>query len=108
MSVELKGRLEKRFGEKLPATLTFNYPTITAVSEYLGQRAEAVAEAGSVDGRPAAGREANGERPAGGESGSDRIDGLPAASRTDRAGATAAGTGDDDSEETLTALLEDR
>lgn len=40
MSVELKTRLEKRFGTRLPATLTFNYPTVMAVAGFLGERVE--------------------------------------------------------------------
>src|SRR5690606_22885969 len=39
----LKSRLEKRFGGRLPATLTFNYPTVAAVAEYLHGRAVALA-----------------------------------------------------------------
>src|SRR5690606_12130637 len=44
MSVELKTRLEKRFGTRLPATLTFNYPTVAAVAEYLHGRIDAAVE----------------------------------------------------------------
>lgn len=36
MSVELKTRLEKNVGQALPSTLTFNYPTITELAEYIG------------------------------------------------------------------------
>jgi acyl transferase domain-containing protein/NAD(P)-dependent dehydrogenase (short-subunit alcohol dehydrogenase family)/acyl carrier protein len=35
MSVELKGRLERSLGVPLPSTLTFNYPTIKALADYL-------------------------------------------------------------------------
>jgi phthiocerol/phenolphthiocerol synthesis type-I polyketide synthase D len=35
MSVELKGRLERSLGVPLPSTLTFNYPTIKALVDYL-------------------------------------------------------------------------
>jgi acyl transferase domain-containing protein/acyl carrier protein/ubiquinone/menaquinone biosynthesis C-methylase UbiE len=35
MAVELKGRLERSLGVPLPSTLTFNYPTIKALSDYL-------------------------------------------------------------------------
>jgi acyl carrier protein len=35
MSVELKTRLEKSIGQSLPSTLTFNYPTIAELAEYL-------------------------------------------------------------------------
>jgi NAD(P)-dependent dehydrogenase (short-subunit alcohol dehydrogenase family)/acyl carrier protein len=35
MSVELKGRLERSFSVPLPSTLTFNYPTIEALCDFL-------------------------------------------------------------------------
>jgi acyl transferase domain-containing protein/acyl carrier protein/2-polyprenyl-3-methyl-5-hydroxy-6-metoxy-1,4-benzoquinol methylase len=35
MSVQLKGRLEKATGYTLPATLTFTYPTVEALTNYL-------------------------------------------------------------------------
>jgi acyl carrier protein len=35
MSVELKGRLERSLGVPLPSTLTFNYPSIRALTDYL-------------------------------------------------------------------------
>ena len=35
MSVELKGRLERSLGVPLPSTLTFNYPTISKLADYL-------------------------------------------------------------------------
>ena len=35
MSVQLKGRLERAVGLALPATLTFTYPTVNALSAYL-------------------------------------------------------------------------
>ena len=35
MAVELKGRLERSLGLPLPSTLTFNYPTIRALTDYL-------------------------------------------------------------------------
>jgi hypothetical protein len=35
MSVDLKSRLEAATGLKLPTTLTFNYPTVSALVEYL-------------------------------------------------------------------------
>ena len=35
MSVELKGRLEAAVGRNLPSTLTFNYPNIAALAQYL-------------------------------------------------------------------------
>jgi len=38
MSVELKGRLQKAAGISLPSTLTFNYPSVCALSSYLLDR----------------------------------------------------------------------
>ena len=35
MAVELRGRLERSLGVPLPSTLTFNYPTIRALTDYL-------------------------------------------------------------------------
>jgi acyl transferase domain-containing protein/acyl carrier protein len=35
MSVELKSRLEKGLGHKLPTTLTFNYPTVEAIASFV-------------------------------------------------------------------------
>jgi hypothetical protein len=35
MSVELKGLLETAVGQSLPSTLTFNYPTIEDLTNYL-------------------------------------------------------------------------
>ncbi len=35
MSVQLKGRLEKSIGRVLPATLTFTYPTVHALTDFL-------------------------------------------------------------------------
>ena len=35
MSVELKGRLEIIFDRKLPATLTFNYPSVSAIATFI-------------------------------------------------------------------------
>jgi acyl transferase domain-containing protein len=35
MSVELKRRLERAYGRSLPATLTFNYPNVTALVAFL-------------------------------------------------------------------------
>ena len=35
MAVELKGRLERSLNVSLPPTLTFNYPTIEALANYL-------------------------------------------------------------------------
>ena len=36
MSVELRARLEKTLGRKLPSTLTFNYPSVQALASYIG------------------------------------------------------------------------
>lgn len=44
MSVELKTRLEKRFGTRLPATLTFNYPNVIAVAGFMEERVAAMVE----------------------------------------------------------------
>jgi acyl carrier protein len=44
MAVEFKGRLETDLGQWLPATLTFDYPNIEALSRYL------LSNVGSVDG----------------------------------------------------------
>ena len=35
MAVDLKTRLEAAVGHRLPSTLTFNYPTVTALAGYL-------------------------------------------------------------------------
>jgi acyl carrier protein len=35
MSVDLKSRLERSLGRKLPTTLTFNYPTVEAMADFL-------------------------------------------------------------------------
>jgi myxalamid-type polyketide synthase MxaE and MxaD len=35
MSVDLKSRLEASIGQPLPTTLTFNYPSVSAIAEYL-------------------------------------------------------------------------
>lgn len=35
MAVDLKARLEAATGQRLPSTLTFNYPTVTALAGYL-------------------------------------------------------------------------
>jgi len=37
MVVELRARLERRAGHELPATLTFNYPNVTALAKFLGK-----------------------------------------------------------------------
>jgi hypothetical protein len=35
MAVELRGRLERSLSVPLPSTLTFNYPTIRTLADYL-------------------------------------------------------------------------
>ncbi len=35
MSVEFKGQIEVAVGVDLPSTLTFNYPNIAALADYL-------------------------------------------------------------------------
>jgi hypothetical protein len=37
MSVELKRRLERGVGRKLPSTLTFNYPNAAALASFLAR-----------------------------------------------------------------------
>jgi acyl transferase domain-containing protein/acyl carrier protein len=49
MSVELKGRLENGIGRKLPTTLTFNYPSVSAIADFLSCE-----QAGPAESRPAA------------------------------------------------------
>jgi acyl carrier protein/NADP-dependent 3-hydroxy acid dehydrogenase YdfG len=38
MSIEIKGRLEASVGQSLPSTLVFNYPTVSALAEYLAKQ----------------------------------------------------------------------
>jgi NAD(P)-dependent dehydrogenase (short-subunit alcohol dehydrogenase family)/acyl carrier protein len=52
MSVELKSRLEGAVGRALPSTLTFNYPNVGALTDYLMR--EVLAEAPSPPASPAA------------------------------------------------------
>lgn len=42
MSVELKTRLERRFHRNLPNTLTFNYPNVAALANFLAPEAEVI------------------------------------------------------------------
>jgi hypothetical protein len=35
MSVELKNALERAFGRRLPSTLTFNYPSVNALAQFI-------------------------------------------------------------------------
>jgi acyl carrier protein len=37
MAVELRSRLQKRSGKPLPSTLTFNYPSAAALTQFLEQ-----------------------------------------------------------------------
>ena len=46
MSIELKRRLEAGIGQSLPSSLTFNYPTIDALTTFLGSLAGASPVAG--------------------------------------------------------------
>ncbi|ODS52931.1 MAG: hypothetical protein ABS36_15885 [Acidobacteria bacterium SCN 69-37] len=59
MSVELKRRLERGTGQALPSTLTFNYPTVVALSGFLETRlAQTSVEASSPVARATQGEEA--------------------------------------------------
>ena len=56
MSVELKSRLEAATGCALPTTLTFKYPTVVALTDFLGERLglePAAAKASDVQAEPA-------------------------------------------------------
>ena len=64
MAIELRSRLEKVFDLKLPATLTFNYPSVKAIGGYLGSQliaaeddspdaADRMRQAAEADQRPA-------------------------------------------------------
>ena len=58
MSVELKSRLEAATGCALPTTLTFKYPTVVALTEFLGERLgleSVTAKASGIQAEPAAG-----------------------------------------------------
>ncbi len=54
MSVELKGRIEVAVGEHLPSTLTFNFPTISALTGFLMARFGDQGAIGTPDSAPAA------------------------------------------------------
>ncbi len=71
MSVELKGRLENGVERALPSTLTFNYPTVAELAEYL----ETHVLADQLSEAAAAGPEAEAETPAGADDGGE-IDDL--------------------------------
>ena len=49
MSVQLKGCLEKSIGSALPATLTFTYPTVHALTDFLLSQLLKLATPGAVD-----------------------------------------------------------
>jgi len=49
LSVELRRRLEGSTGMPLPGTLTFKYPTVAAIAEFLAGEWLATADAGSTD-----------------------------------------------------------
>jgi acyl transferase domain-containing protein/acyl carrier protein/protein-L-isoaspartate O-methyltransferase len=51
VSVELKNRLEARMGRSVPATLTFNFPTVRTLSSYLSKEltASSMAAANGTD-----------------------------------------------------------
>ena len=54
MSVELKSRLEKSVGKPLPTTLTFNYPSVSALTDFLARElfgGERPAASGPASGR---------------------------------------------------------
>lgn len=89
MSVELKARLEKRFGTRLPATLTFNYPTVAAVADFIADRVMTLAEQHTAadNGRPAAAAQ-------------------PVAEAAKAAVASA--DADEETEESVAAMLEER
>ena len=54
MSVELRKRLERGTGRKLPSTLTFNYPSINALAGFLLRELLAIAPAsGTAKAEPA-------------------------------------------------------
>ena len=42
MSVELRSRLEKRFAQTLPTTLTFNYPSVRALAGYFDDQLQKI------------------------------------------------------------------
>jgi acyl carrier protein len=45
MALELRHRLQDAFGQSLPATAVFNYPTVSALAGYLGERTGAARQA---------------------------------------------------------------
>jgi acyl carrier protein len=53
MSVELRKRLERGAGRKLPSTLTFNYPNVLALAGFLEREIVIVESAASAAPEPA-------------------------------------------------------
>jgi 6-methylsalicylic acid synthase len=49
MTLKVRHRLEKRFGQALPATLLWQKPTVAAIAEHL---AEALSGSGDVEDAP--------------------------------------------------------
>jgi SAM-dependent methyltransferase/NADP-dependent 3-hydroxy acid dehydrogenase YdfG/acyl carrier protein len=47
MSVDLKNRLEATLGHKLPSTLTFNYPSVVAITDFVAETILALAPTGA-------------------------------------------------------------
>ncbi len=54
MSVELKSRLEARLGKPLPSTLTFNYPNVVALTDFIAARILGFDEAPKEESSPPA------------------------------------------------------
>ncbi|MFF1712014.1 type I polyketide synthase [Streptomyces sp. NPDC058268] len=48
MTIVIRRRLEKRFGQKLPATLLWHQPTVSAISEHLAELLAAPADAATA------------------------------------------------------------
>jgi len=76
MSVELKSRLEAATGCALPTTLTFKYPTVVALTDFLGERLGLESATAKASGVPA--------EPAGDSSGDDLSEDDLAALLTER------------------------
>ena len=82
MSLELRNRLETAFGLTLPATLVWNYPTVTAVAAHLEERLGLATPV--VDARRLRDRRRTGARePAGGNPGAVRRGSPAPAGRAD-------------------------
>ena len=52
-SVELKNAVSARFGIELPATVSFDYPTIQAMAGYIAQQQQGASGAGAAGMQPA-------------------------------------------------------